>query len=52
MPLMEFISIAGPTYDQQPAFQWSLADFADTTPHQGHPDLFKFDPIQWRFQWQ
>ncbi|XP_043199589.1 putative phospholipase B-like 2 [Amphibalanus amphitrite] len=52
VPVMEFISIAGPTYDQQPPFQWSKADFVDTTPHWGHPDLFQFDPIQWNFQWQ
>ncbi|XP_037078571.1 LOW QUALITY PROTEIN: putative phospholipase B-like 2, partial [Pollicipes pollicipes] len=52
VPGMEFISIAGPTYDQQPPFQWSKADFAATTAHQGHPDLFKFEPIQWRWQWK
>ena len=52
MSQMEFISIAGPTYDQQPPFQWSKVDFADTTPHWGHPDIFKFEQIQWDFQWQ
>jgi len=52
VPTGEFIAIAGPTYDQQPPFQWSKTDFEATTPHHGHPDLFKFDPIQWRWQWK
>ena len=52
MSVMEFIGISGPTYDQQPPFQWSKTDFVDTTLHWGHPDLFQFDPIQWQFQWQ
>ncbi|XP_043218536.1 putative phospholipase B-like 2 [Amphibalanus amphitrite] len=52
MPLMEFIGISGPTYDQQPPFQWSLLEAADNLAHWGHPDVFQFGPIQWNFQWQ
>ena len=48
---MEFIGISGPTFDQQPPFQWSKVDFELTSLHWGHPDIFKFDPIQWKFQW-
>uniref|UniRef100_A0A2I9LPG8 Phospholipase B-like n=1 Tax=Centruroides hentzi TaxID=88313 RepID=A0A2I9LPG8_9SCOR len=40
----QFIAYAGPTYDQQPPFQWSKSDFINT-PHQGHPDLWKFSPL-------
>lgn len=44
----KFIAYAGPTYDQQPAFQWSKSDFM-SIPHKGHPDLWKFKPTvhQW-----
>lgn len=42
---LQFIAIGGPTHDQQPPFQWSKSDFGPKTPHQGHPDIFKFDPI-------
>ncbi|OWF46224.1 putative phospholipase B-like 2 [Mizuhopecten yessoensis] len=41
-----FVTVSGPTSDQQPPFQWSTADFADECPHAGHPDIFNFDPIQ------
>jgi hypothetical protein len=46
MGSLEFISVAGPTYDNQPPFRWSEADFGKTTPHLGQPDLFMFKPIQ------
>lgn len=42
-----FVTVSGPTFDQQLPFQWSKADFASECPHVGHPDLFKFDPIQY-----
>ncbi|XP_033747259.1 putative phospholipase B-like 2 [Pecten maximus] len=41
-----FVTVSGPTSDQQPPFQWSKADFASGCPHVGHPDLFNFDPIK------
>lgn len=41
----QFIAIGGPTYDQQPPFQWSKSDFGPTTPHISHPDLWKFGPV-------
>ena len=44
---LEFIAVSGPTYDQQPPFQWSKADFADACPHVGQPDIFKFETIHY-----
>ncbi|XP_069136385.1 putative phospholipase B-like 2 [Argopecten irradians] len=41
-----FVAVSGPTADQQPPFQWSKADFESGCPHDGHPDLFNFDPIK------
>ena len=32
-------------YDDLPAFQWSRVYFANDTPHYGHPDLWKFEPV-------
>ena len=47
---LKFIAYGGPTYDDLPPFQWSKVDFANDTPHFGHPDLWKFDPVthDWR----
>lgn len=42
---MQFVAVSGPTYDQLVPFQWSTSDFKDNTPHMGHPDTFKFDPV-------
>jgi len=42
---LQFVSISGPTYDDVPPFTWSQQDFAATTPHFGHPDVFKFPPV-------
>lgn len=46
---LQFIAYGGPTYDQQPPFQWSTFDLASTTPHIGQPDLWQFLPLtaQW-----
>ncbi|KAK3862560.1 hypothetical protein Pcinc_031586 [Petrolisthes cinctipes] len=41
-PRLHFLAVNGPTYDQQPVFKWSEQDFANTTPHFGHPDAWKF----------
>ncbi|KAK7087515.1 putative phospholipase B-like 2 [Littorina saxatilis] len=41
---LTFIAVGGPSWDQQPPFQWSRSDF-NTTSHLGHPDLWKFAPI-------
>ena len=38
-------AVSGPTHDDQPPFSWLTADFADDTPHEGHPDVWQFDPI-------
>ena len=48
---LEHIAISGPTYDDLPPFQWSKADFANDTPHFGHPDLWKFSPVQHKWCW-
>jgi len=42
---LQFVGISGPTYDDLPPFTWSKTDFAATTPHFGHPDVFKFGPV-------
>lgn len=39
---LQFVAISSPTYDDQPPFQWSKADFRDEAPHYGLPDLWKF----------
>jgi len=41
---LEFVAQSGPTWDPLPPFRWSLQDFRDT-PHEGHPDLWQFNPI-------
>lgn len=41
---LQFVAIAGPTYDQVTPFQWSKSDFKNTVSHIGHPDIFKFEP--------
>uniref|UniRef100_A0A8D0CEX0 Phospholipase B-like n=1 Tax=Salvator merianae TaxID=96440 RepID=A0A8D0CEX0_SALMN len=40
-----FIAISGPTWDDLPAFQWSTSAYQHLL-HMGHPDLWKFAPIQ------
>ena len=47
---LKFIAYGGPTYDDLPPFQWSQVDFAKDTPHFGHPDLWKFEPVT--HEWQ
>ncbi|KAF2069526.1 hypothetical protein CYY_009151 [Polysphondylium violaceum] len=36
-------AIGGPTYQQQPVFQWSTSAFNLSVSHQGQPDVWKFD---------
>ena len=38
---------AGPTFDQQPPFQWSKTEWKKPV---GHPDIFKFEPqlLDWK----
>lgn len=40
----QFISIAGPPYENVPAFRWSTSDFYKLS-HNGHPDLWCFEQI-------
>lgn len=48
---LSFLAVNGPTYDQQPVFKWSEMDFANNTPHYGHPDAWKFPVIGVRWLW-
>nr|XP_004668482.2 putative phospholipase B-like 2 [Jaculus jaculus] len=42
---MNLLAASGPTWDQVPPFQWSTSPF-HTVLHMGHPDLWKFSPVQ------
>ncbi|XP_054714812.1 putative phospholipase B-like 2 [Uloborus diversus] len=42
---LQFVAIGGPTYDPLPPFQWSKSDFDKLVKHEGHPDLWKFEPV-------
>ncbi|XP_066989781.1 putative phospholipase B-like 2 [Macrobrachium rosenbergii] len=48
---LQFLAVNGPTYDQQPVFRWSDQDFANDTPHYGHPDSWKFPVVGHRWLW-
>jgi hypothetical protein len=37
-------AVAGPTYDQQPTFNWANSTLEKHVPHAGQPDV-------WRFPW-
>ncbi|XP_077491383.1 putative phospholipase B-like 2 isoform X2 [Amblyomma americanum] len=39
---LEFMAVSGPTWDQQPPFQWSTSGLKER--HEGQPDLWKFTP--------
>ena len=39
-----FYAVSSPTYDDQPPFQWSKADFRDEVAHNGMPDIWNFKP--------
>ncbi|XP_050032313.2 putative phospholipase B-like 2 [Dermacentor andersoni] len=39
----QFLAISGPTWSQQPVFQWSTSGFNDS--HVGHPDRWEFGPV-------
>ncbi|XP_054852634.1 putative phospholipase B-like 2 [Eublepharis macularius] len=43
-----FIATSGPTWDYLPPFQWSTSPFINLL-HMGHPDQWKFSPIQVRW---
>ncbi|XP_012927207.1 putative phospholipase B-like 2 isoform X3 [Heterocephalus glaber] len=42
---LSLLAVSGPTWDQVPPFQWSTSPFRDML-HMGHPDLWKFPPVQ------
>ncbi|KAH6920452.1 hypothetical protein HPB50_028560 [Hyalomma asiaticum] len=39
----QFVGVSGPTWDNQPPFQWSNSGFLDS--HIGHPDKWQFEPV-------
>lgn len=43
MASLEFTGYSGPTYDDQPVFQWSTSGF--DVPHVGQPDRWDFAPV-------
>ncbi|KAH7979244.1 hypothetical protein HPB49_008810 [Dermacentor silvarum] len=52
---LEFVGVSGPTWDDQPPFQWSTSGFEDG--HVGQPDRWQFEPVhrKWaqpRVQWR
>ncbi|XP_070385763.1 putative phospholipase B-like 2 [Dermacentor albipictus] len=52
---LEFIGVSGPTWGDQPPFQWSTSQFEDL--HAGQPDKWQFEPVhrKWaepRVQWR
>uniref|UniRef100_A0A915J1Y7 Phospholipase B-like n=1 Tax=Romanomermis culicivorax TaxID=13658 RepID=A0A915J1Y7_ROMCU len=48
---LQFFAISGPTFDDQPPFKWSSTDFGVDLPHEGHPDLFAFEPVVNKWQY-
>lgn len=42
---LRLVAASGPTWDQLPPFQWSTSPFSSLL-HMGHPDLWKFSPIE------
>ncbi|PVD33062.1 hypothetical protein C0Q70_08510 [Pomacea canaliculata] len=42
---LAFVAVGGPTWDQNPPFQWSKSDYGPAVPHFGQPDLWQFSPI-------
>ncbi|KAL1417820.1 hypothetical protein MTO96_006077 [Rhipicephalus appendiculatus] len=40
---LEFVGVSGPTWENQPPFQWSNSGFPDS--HVGHPDKWQFEPV-------
>ncbi len=44
---MQLFAISGPTYEQQPVFDWSeqVGTACEHKKHEGMPDRFQFDPV-------
>lgn len=42
---LQFVAVGGPPHGDVPPFQWSSSDFDKKVPHEGHPDLWVFDPV-------
>ncbi|CAH8452889.1 unnamed protein product [Dicrocoelium dendriticum] len=45
---INLLATSGPTYDDQPPFEWSKVPHLETKPHM-HPDLWRFAPILTNF---
>ncbi|XP_076033678.1 phospholipase B domain containing lamina ancestor [Oratosquilla oratoria] len=48
---LSYYAVNGPTYDQQPVFEWSKQDFANDTPHYGQPEVWKFPVVKVKWLW-
>lgn len=47
---LEFVAISGPTYDQQPPFQWFNSRACQGVEHVGLPDVWRFGWVNFRAQ--
>ncbi|XP_064378374.1 putative phospholipase B-like 2 isoform X2 [Dromaius novaehollandiae] len=47
-PAYRLVAASGPTWDDVPPFQWSTSPYSNLL-HMGHPDLWKFPPVQVRW---
>ncbi|ETN77296.1 lysophospholipase, partial [Necator americanus] len=50
MKKLEFRAQGGPTWGNVPPFKWSTFDFKDKVKHVGHPDEWKFDWIEHKWE--
>ncbi|PAV75746.1 hypothetical protein WR25_11700 [Diploscapter pachys] len=50
MKTLQFRSQGGPTWGSVPPFRWSNFDFKDKVKHVGHPDLWKFDWLEHKWE--
>ena len=50
MKTLQFRSQGGPTWGSVPPFRWSNFDFKDRVKHVGHPDLWKFDWLEHKWE--
>uniref|UniRef100_A0AC34FH14 Phospholipase B-like n=1 Tax=Panagrolaimus sp. ES5 TaxID=591445 RepID=A0AC34FH14_9BILA len=47
---LEFRALSSPPYENVPPFQWSKFALANKVKHVGHPDLWKFDCIETKWE--
>jgi hypothetical protein len=49
---LRFRAWSGPTYDNVPVFKWSTFDMASKIKHAGHPDVWAFKPLEYKWETQ